>query len=418
MTEQQAKPLAPETAEQLKILTSGVDRVVPEDEFIRKLDRAITSGTGLRVKLGIDPSSPDIHIGHGVPLRMLRRFQQLGHTAVLIIGDFTGQVGDPTGRSETRKALTADEVAANGRTYEDQARKILLPERLEVVRNSEWLGALGTTGLLQLASRMTVARMLERDDFSNRYKGGQPISIVEFLYPLLQGHDSVVVRADVELGGTDQLFNLLVGRDLQVRDGQEPQVALTLPLLEGLDGELKMSKSYGNYVGITDAPEDMYGKLMSVPDRLLGKYLRLTTDLHPDQIESIESSARSGGKAAADAKRRLAHEVTAIYHGAGPAQDAAAHFDRIHVERETPADMPEHPIPAEAIQDGMVNLARLITALGLATGTSDARRKIEGRGVRVGGEVVEDPKASFDPAGLAGMVIQVGKRSFVRIAGN
>ena len=417
MSDEQAASPAPETARQLRILTSGVDRIVPEDEFVRKLDRAVATGTGLRVKLGIDPSSPDIHIGHGVPLRMLRRFQQLGHTAVLIIGDFTGQVGDPTGRSDTRRALTEDEVRENGRTYEAQAKRILLPERLEVVRNSEWLGALGTSGLLQLASRMTVARMLERDDFSKRYTSGKPISIVEFMYPLLQGHDSVVVRADVEIGGTDQLFNLLVGRDLQQRDGQEPQVALTLPLLEGLDGELKMSKSFGNYVGITDPPGEMYGKLMSVPDRLLGKYLRLTTDLHPDDVEAIERSADTGGKAAADAKRRLAHEVTAIYHGEDAARDAAAHFDRIHVERDLPTEIPERDIPAEAIQDGAVPLARLIAVLGLATGTSDARRKIEGRGVRVDGDVVSDPKASFAAAALAGKVIQVGKRAFVKIRG-
>ena len=417
MSDEQAASPAPETARQLRILTSGVDRIVPEDEFVRKLDRAVATGTGLRVKLGIDPSSPDIHIGHGVPLRMLRRFQQLGHTAVLIIGDFTGQVGDPTGRSDTRRALTEDEVRENGRTYEAQAKRILLPERLEVVRNSEWLGALGTSGLLQLASRMTVARMLERDDFSKRYTSGKPISIVEFMYPLLQGHDSVVVRADVEIGGTDQLFNLLVGRDLQQRDGQEPQVALTLPLLEGLDGELKMSKSFGNYVGITDPPGEMYGKLMSVPDRLLGKYLRLATDLHPDDVEAIERSADTGGKAAADAKRRLAHEVTAIYHGEDAARDAAAHFDRIHVERDLPAEIPERDIPAEAIQDGAVPLARLIAVLGLATGTSDARRKIEGRGVRVDGDVVVDPKASFAATALAGKVIQVGKRAFVKIRG-
>jgi len=417
MSDEQAASPAPETARQLRILTSGVDRIVPEDEFVRKLDRAVATGTGLRVKLGIDPSSPDIHIGHGVPLRMLRRFQQLGHTAVLIIGDFTGQVGDPTGRSDTRRALTEDEVRENGRTYEAQAKRILLPERLEVVRNSEWLGALGTSGLLQLASRMTVARMLERDDFSKRYTSGKPISIVEFMYPLLQGHDSVVVRADVEIGGTDQLFNLLVGRDLQQRDGQEPQVALTLPLLEGLDGELKMSKSFGNYVGITDPPGEMYGKLMSVPDRLLGKYLRLATDLHPDDVEAIERSADTGGKAAADAKRRLAHEVTAIYHGEDAARDAAAHFDRIHVERDLPTEIPERDIPAEAIQDGAVPLARLIAVLGLATGTSDARRKIEGRGVRVDGDVVSDPKASFAAAALAGKVIQVGKRAFVKIRG-
>ncbi|MGH2668733.1 MAG: tyrosine--tRNA ligase, partial [bacterium] len=377
-----------------------------------KLERSVAGGTPLRVKLGIDPSSPDIHIGHAVVLRKLRRFQQLGHTAVLIIGDFTGMVGDPTGRSETRNALTAEEVRANAQTYVEQVRRILLPEPLEVVWNSEWLGALGTEGLLRLASQMTVARMLERDDFAKRYAAGKPISIIEFCYPLLQGYDSVAVRADVELGGTDQTFNLLVGRDLQQRDGQEPQVALVTPLLEGLDGEQKMSKSLGNYIGVTDPPEDMYGKCMRVPDRLLGKYLRLATDLDPADVDVIERAAAAGGKAAADAKRRLAHEVTAIYHGPEAAEAAATRFDRVHVERAMPKEVPDRDIPADAVENGRVQLARLLVALGFAKTTSDARRLIRGRGVRLDGEVLEDEKATHDVGTLKGKVLQVGKRHF------
>ena len=258
-------------SEQLRILSSGVAEIIPRSELEEKLQRSVATGKPLRVKLGIDPSTPDIHLGHAVPLRKLRRFQDFGHTAVLIIGDFTGRVGDPSGQSATRRALTAEETGANAATYVDQARRILLPERLEVRHNSEWLAAMGVDGLLRLAARATVAQLLERDDFRKRYTGGQPISLVEFLYPLLQGQDSVEVRSDVELGGTDQTFNLLVGRDLQSRAGQQPQVAFTLPLLEGLDGVQKMSKSLGNYVGIAEPPADMFGKLMSVPDALIGK---------------------------------------------------------------------------------------------------------------------------------------------------
>ena len=252
-------------SEQLRILSSGASAITPEEEFARRLERSVAAGVPLRVKLGIDPSSPDIHIGHAVPLRKMRRFQELGHVAVLIIGDFTGRVGDPSDQGATRKALSAQEVAAHGATYAEQARRILLPERLEVRRNSEWLDGMGVGGLLALAAQTTVAKMLERDDFARRYASEKPISLVEFLYPLLQAQDSVEIRSDVELGGTDQTFNLLVGRDLQGRAGQEPQIAFTLPLLEGLDGVQKMSKSLGNYVGITDGPEEMFGKVMSVP---------------------------------------------------------------------------------------------------------------------------------------------------------
>ncbi|GAC1417757.1 MAG: tyrosine--tRNA ligase [Actinomycetota bacterium] len=408
-------PLSPVAEEQYRALSSGVDRIVPDAEFRAKLHRSIETGVPLRVKFGIDPSSPDIHIGHAVPLRVLRRFQSFGHTAVLIIGDYTGRVGDPTGRNETRKALTAEQVDANATTYLDQVGRILLPEPLEIVRNSTWLGALGTDGMLKLAGQMTVARMLERDDFAKRYASGQPISIVEFCYPLLQGYDSVAGRSDVELGGSDQLFNLLVGRDLQSRDGQSQQVAFTLPLLEGLDGTLKMSKSYGNYVGVAEPADEMYGKLMSVPDSLLGKYLRLATDLPLDEVERVESSAKAGGKAAADAKRRLALEVTTLYHDTHAATAAADHFNRVHVDRSFPDEIPIKPIPADAIEGGLIALPRLLAVVGLAASTSKARSLIEGGAVRIDGETVSDPKAAFDPATLVGKVLQAGKRAFVRI---
>jgi tyrosyl-tRNA synthetase len=397
--------------EQLRILLSGAERVIPQDDLARRLTRALDTGTGLRVKLGIDPSAPDIHLGHTVVLRKLRRFQQLGHTAVLIIGDFTGLIGDPSGQSETRRSLSAEEARANATTYVDQVSRILLPERLEVRWNSEWLDALGTTGLLELASQMTVARMLERDDFAKRYAGRQPVSIVEFLYPLLQGYDSVAVRCDVELGGTDQTFNLLVGRDLQQRAGQDPQVAFTLPLLEGLDGAQKMSKSLGNTVGVTDAPEEMYGKLMSIPDPLIGKYLRLVTDMHPDEVSSLEAAAASGGKGAADAKRRLASEVVSLYHSAAAAADAGARFDTIHVRGELPSDVPERDLPGGE----RIALARLISSLRLAPSTSEARRKIQQRAVRLDDELVTDPTAEYQRSELAGKVLRVGKRAFVRL---
>jgi tyrosyl-tRNA synthetase len=399
--------------EQFRILSSGAAAIIPETEFAERLERSASSGSPLRVKLGIDPSSPDIHLGHAVPLRKMRRFQDLGHTAVLIIGDFTGQVGDPSGQSATRKALTAEEVAVNAATYVDQARRILLPERLEVRHNSEWLGSLGIEGLLRLAAQATVAKMLERDDFSKRYKGGLPISIVEFLYPLLQAQDSVEIRADVELGGTDQTFNLLVGRDLQGRAGQEPQIAFTLPLLEGLDGVQKMSKSLGNYVGISEPPEDMFGKLMRVPDELIGKYLRLTTDLDPAEVDALEKQAADGGPAAAAVKRRLAREVVAIYYDVGAADRAEQLFDRLHKERELPDEIPSFEIPPAAIREDLVHLPAVIVAAGMAGSTSQARDQIAQGGVRLDG----DPVSDLDlPLGrLAGRVLQVGKRSFRRL---
>jgi tyrosyl-tRNA synthetase len=402
-------------SEQLRILSSGAAAIIPESDFAQKLDRAVSTGTPLRVKLGIDPSTPDIHIGHAVPLRKLRRFQDLGHVAVLIIGDFTGQVGDPSGQSATRKALTADAVSANAATYVEQARRILLPDRLEVRRNSEWLAAMGVDGLLRLAGLVTVAQLLERDDFRKRYDSGQPISVVEFLYPLLQGQDSVEIRSDVELGGTDQTFNLLVGRDLQGRAGQEPQVAFTLPLLEGLDGVQKMSKSLGNYVGIAEPPEEMFGKLMSVPDHLIGKYLRLATDLDPTDIEALEKEASAGGPAVATVKRRLAREIVTLYHGAEAAEAARRRFDQIHVSHELPDEIETVPVPAHTIRDGLVHMPALLVAHGLAGSTSKARDQIEQGGVRLDDEPVTELDLPLER--VTGRVLRVGRRRFRRLEG-
>jgi tyrosyl-tRNA synthetase len=399
--------------EQLRILASGAAAIIPEDEFARRLERSVSTGAPLRVKLGIDPSSPDIHLGHAVPLRKLRRFQDLGHTAVLIIGDFTGQVGDPSGQSAMRRALGAEEVATNAATYVDQAKRILDPDRLEVRHNSEWLATMGVEGLLRLAAQATVAQMLERDDFAKRYADGRPISIVEFLYPLLQAQDSVEIRSDVELGGTDQTFNLLVGRDLQGRAGQEPQIAFTLPLLEGLDGVQKMSKSLGNYVGIADPPADMFGKLMRVPDGLIGKYLRLATDLDPADVDALETEATAGGPGAGRAKRRLGREVVTLYHGADAALTAEELFDRLHKEHELPDEVPDAAIPADALDDGMVLLPRLIHAVGLAASTSKARDLITQGAVKLDQAPVSALQLPVDQ--VAGRVLQVGKRGFRRL---
>ena len=402
-------------SEQLRILSSGASAIIPEDDFAKKLERSVETGKPLRVKLGIDPSTPDIHIGHAVPLRKLRRFQEFGHTAVLIIGDFTGQVGDPSGQSATRKALTPEEVAANAATYVDQARRILLPERLEVRHNSEWLGTMGVDGLLRLAGQATVAQILERDDFRKRYDEGKPISVVEFLYPLLQGQDSVAIGSDVELGGTDQLFNLLVGRDLQGRAGQEPQVAFTLPLLEGLDGVQKMSKSLGNFVGIAESPEEMFGKLMSVPDRLIGKYFTLATDLDPNEIESLEKEAAEGGPAASTVKRRLAAEIVGLYHDPDAASAAERRFDQVHVAREVPGDLETSAIPADAVANGVVHLPAVMVGLGLSASTSKARDQIKQGGVRLDGEPVSTFDVPLEEAD--GRVLQVGRRNFRRLTG-
>jgi tyrosyl-tRNA synthetase len=403
-------------SEQLRVLRSGAAEVVPEDELSRKLEASASSGTPLRVKLGIDPSAPDLHLGHAVVLRTLRRFQDFGHTAVLIVGDFTGLVGDPTGRSETRPMLSPDELDANAQTYLDQVGTVLDLDRAEIRRNSEWLAGLTFADVARLASTLTIARLLERDDFSERYRSGKPISLSEFLYPLMQGYDSVAIHSDVEMGGTDQLFNLLVGRDIQRAHAVEPQVAFTMPLLPGTDGVRKMSKSFGNHVGLTEAPEEQFGKTMSIPDDLIPTWFRLCTDLDPAQVDEIERGLGDGSLRPGEQKRRLAREIVGLYHGEEAARQAEERFDAVHKRKEIPDDVQTVTIPADAVREGSIWLPRLIASVGLAASNADARRLIEGGGVRLDGEPWTDPDAELPPDRLAGRVLQVGRRRFVRLA--
>jgi tyrosyl-tRNA synthetase len=399
--------------EQLRILRTGTVDLITEADLRRKL----ATGRPLRAKLGIDPTASDIHLGFAVVLRKLRQFQELGHTAVLIIGDFTAQVGDPTGKSATRPRLSKEEVEGFAATYVEQARRILLEDHLEIRRNSEWLGAMGIEDTLRLAARTTVARMLERDDFSKRYQGGVPISVMEFLYPLLQGWDSVMVQADIELGGTDQLFNNLMGRTLQQQEGQEGQCVLTTPLLEGLDGVQKMSKSLGNYVGIDEAPGEQFGKLLSIPDPLMPRYFTLTTGWHPDRIDEVIAALAAGDLAPVDAKRLLARTVVDLYHGAGAGEAAEAEFDRVFRAHDVPTDLPEVAIPAEEYHDGTVRLSRVLALAFPQTVPSnkEGKRKIEQGGVRLDGEVVRDPDVELGAEELAGRTLQLGRRNWARL---
>jgi tyrosyl-tRNA synthetase len=379
--------------------------VIPQDELLAKLERSAKGGRPLRVKLGIDPSRPDLHLGHAVVLRKLRQFQDLGHTAVLIIGDFTGLVGDPSGQSETRPMLTPEEMEANAQTYFDQAGRVLDMDRAEVRRNSEWLAPMSMADVLRLAASYTVARMLEREDFRTRYEAGKPISVVEFLYPLMQAMDSVAVGADVEMGGTDQTFNLLVGRDIQRTYGQEPQVVFTMPLLEGTDGVRKMSKSYDNAVALTDPPDEMFGKLMSIPDGLIEPYTRLATD------EEFDAGGHPN-----EQKRAMARAVVDRYHGEGEGKAAEERFDRVHREHDLPREVPEAVLPDGIVaHDGSVHLPRLLAELGLAPSGSAARRLLEQGGVRIEGRPV--PTGTLDvPVDLVrGKILQVGRRRFVRV---
>ena len=398
-------------ADPLATLTSGAAEIVPRDGLEAKLGL----GRPLRVKLGLDPTAPAVTLGWAVVLRKLRQFQDLGHIAVLIVGDFTARVGDPSGRSETRPRLSKDEVDGYAGRLLEQFRSVLSEDRLEIRWNSEWLEPMDMEGILRLTASTTVARMLERDDFAKRYEAKQPISMMEFMYPLLQGTDSVAVESDIELGGTDQLFNLLVGRDLQRDAGQDPQIALTMPLLEGLDGVQKMSQSLGNYVGIAEPADDQFGKLMSIPDTLIVRYLHLTTGLPAEDIGALEARLADGSLAAVEAKRRLAREVVDLYHGSEQGASAEERFDRVHRDRELPPDVPGTPIPPEAVEEGRVWLPRLLVALGRAASNGEARRLIDQGGVRLDGEVVDDPGRDFAPEDLRDRVLQVGRRWFARL---
>jgi len=398
----------PEIIEQVNRLKEGTDHLIPEADLIAKLERSYEAGVPLRIKLGIDPSAPHLTLGHSVPLRKMRQFQDLGHTGVLVVGDFTRRIGDPTAQSSTRPLMSEEEIRANMETYTDQAYKILDPERTEVRYNSEWLGRLTFADVIELTSKYTVARMLERDDFSKRYAENRPISILEFLYPLAQAYDSVAIEADVELGGADQLFNLLVGRDIQREYGQEPQVVMTVPLLIGIDGERAMSQTTGNYVGISEPPGEMFGKLMSIPDSLIEPYFKYLTDVN------IEEARREIARSPRDAKRRLAMEIVAAYHGAEAAEAARDEFDRIHIRHERPSEVERIELDRSLVkEDGTVWIVDLLEASGLVSSRGEAKRLIRQGGARVNGERItsQDADLSFSPP----LLVQVGKRSFVEI---
>jgi tyrosyl-tRNA synthetase len=404
-----------DASEQLKFLVRNAAEVIPRDELGAKLERSVTEGRPLRVKLGLDPTAGEVTLGWAVVLRKLREFQDLGHTAVLIVGDFTARVGDPSGKSDTRPRLSKEVVQANAGRVLGQFDKILSKDRLEIRYNSEWLEPMSMEDVLRMTSLYTVARMLERDDFAKRSAEQRPISIMEFLYPLLQAMDSVAVRADVELGGNDQKFNLLVGREIQKDYGQEQQVVFTMPLLVGLDGTRVMGQSLGNYVGISEPPEEMFGKLMRAPDHLIGQYLELCTPLDQGEIERIERGVADGSLRPDVAKRRMAREVVSLYHGADAAAAAEERFDLVFREHEIPSDVPEVLLPPSLAGEERVWLPRLLAELGLVSSNSAGRRQIEQGGVRIDGEQVADPSLEIAVAELRGKVLQVGRRKFLRL---
>jgi tyrosyl-tRNA synthetase len=404
----------PPVAEQLDAIRQGALEIVPEEELARKLERSARTGEPLLVKQGFDPTRPDLHIGHAVSIRKLRTFQELGHQVVFVVGDYTALIGDPTGRSELRPQLTEEEVAENARTYTDQVFRILDRSRTRVEFNSSWLAPLRMVDILKLTAQYTVARMLERDDFAKRYAEGRPVSIVEFMYPLMQAYDSVALKADVELGGSDQKFNLLMARDIQARYGQEPQACLLMPLLRGTDGVQKMSKSYDNYVGLAHAPEEQYGRTMSIPDELMEEWYRLASGLAGDELERALAEAASRPY---PAKRALAAHVVASYHGAEAAREAAEHFDRLFRRHEAPEEVPTLELsaddPALAVQDGQVALPRLVARAGLASSNAEAVRLIQQGAVTVDGEKATRREAVVPASGEH--LLQKGKRHFVRV---
>jgi tyrosyl-tRNA synthetase len=403
-----------EARRQLGILKARCVDVLVEEELYQKLLRSLTTRTPLRVKLGLDPTAPDLHIGHTVVIHKLREFQSLGHEVIFLIGDFTGMIGDPSGRSETRPPLTEAQILQNAETYKRQIFKILDPARTVVEYNSRWGRALGSEGMLRLAAHSTVARMLERDDFAKRFADGRPIGIHEFLYPLLQGYDSVALRADVELGGTDQKFNLLVGRELQREDGQVPQVIMTLPILEGLDGVHKMSKSLGNYIGIDEPAQTIYGKAMSIPDALILRYMELATAIPREELDAIRRGLETGSANPRDAKARLARALAEQYHSEAAAVAAEAWFARTFSARAFPADAPVVVIPEAAFEaERRVWIIRLLTAVGAAPSSSEASRLIRGGGVELDGEVITDReyRVPLDRERR----LRVGKRRFFRV---
>ncbi|HLY66528.1 MAG TPA: tyrosine--tRNA ligase, partial [Chloroflexota bacterium] len=393
----------------------GVLGITPENGLEEKLAVAAREHRPLRVKLGLDPTAPDIHLGFAVVLRKLRQFQDLGHQVILIIGDYTALIGDPSGRSATRPMLSIEDIQENSRTYVDQLTRILDGSRTTVRFNSEWLGKLDFAELVSLTSKMTVAQVMERDDFAKRWAAAQPISLHELLYPLAQAYDSVMIDADVEMGGQDQTFNILAGRHLQRELGREPQIGLFMPILVGLDGVKKMSKSLGNYVGISEQPDTMFGKLMSISDEMMSTYFELCTDMPMADVSAMLADAREGRANPKDVKRTLAREIVSMYHNADAATEADAAFERVHARHELPDEMPETQVTGDLVRDGRVWICRLVVAAGFAKGTGDARRLVQQGGVSVGGAKFTDPAAELPLDSLDGAVLKVGSRNFARL---
>ena len=396
--------------EQMAILARGVEEIIPADALERKLERAVATGKPLVVKQGFDPTAPELHIGHAISLRKLRDFQRLGHEVVFLIGDFTGRIGDPSGRSETRRRLTREEVLSHAESYKTQVFRILDPQRTRIEFNSRWCEPLGFAAVLELTAHYTVARLLERDDFRKRFESQRPISLIEFMYPLVQAYDSVALRADVELGGTDQKFNLLVARDIQREYGQEPQVVLTLPILPGTDGVEKMSKSLGNHIGIQEPPEVMFGKTMSIPDAALPIYLRLVTEYPPEKLAERLGALERGAENPSVIKRELARDLVRQYHGPEASQDAEAAFDRVFVHHAAPEDVPSLELPGPG-----VGVVAVIVQAGLAGSNGEARRLVRQGAVELDGVRLTDERATFGPGGLGDGILKVGKRRFVRV---
>ena len=395
-------------AEQFRLISHGVADLLPEDEFKKKLEKSVATNTPLIVILGLDPTAPDIHLGHTVVLRKLKLFQDFGHKVIILIGDFTARIGDPTGKSVTRPPLTEEQVITNAKTYQEQIFKVLDPEKTEVRFNSEWLSKLDFADVLKLASKYTVARMLERDDFHKRYTEGRPISIHEFMYPLMQGYDSIALKADVEFGGTDQTFNLLMGRHLQGEEGMPEQTIITMPILEGLDGVQKMSKSLGNYIGISEAPSEMYGKAMSIPDELMMRYFMLVTDMSIEEQEQLSKDLESGAAHPRDVKMKLAHTIVRLYHGEEAANFGQDEFVRVFQKHAMPTDIPEYKV---AITEEPVFVPQLLSDAGLTASNGEARRSIKAGAFKIDGEKCNEEHIVLKD----GMVLQVGKRKFIKI---
>ncbi len=399
----------PSLNEQMDIIKRGVVEIIPEDELVKKIEKSLKTSKPLNIKLGCDPSRPDLHIGHSVVIRKLAQFQELGHQAILIIGDFTGMIGDPSGRNATRPALTLEATRINGNSYFEQASKILHKEKTKIVYNSEWLGKMSFENVIKLASKYTVARMIERDDFTKRFKAGEPISVHEFLYPLAQAMDSVAIESDVELGGTDQKFNLLVGRDIQREYGIEPQVILTMPLLVGTDGVEKMSKSYDNYIGISDEPSQIFGRTLSIPDNLIYQYFELATNVSNQKLVEVKSQLSNGNTNPRDIKRELARTLVTMYHNQEAAEIAQQEFDNIFINKGLPDEIEEFNIGNKK----EINILDLIVLVNFAPSKGEARRLLTQGGVSIDGEKISDVQSSISVK--TGMILKVGKRKFIKL---